>query len=203
MPLLLMGVAQVNGSSVAIPSHDSRDIIVVFAHRLGSTTLPTKPTAGGTVPTWIDINTNTGANSNCMRTAYAVASGSDTTTGTWTNTLALTVVVLRGQSSSPIGGNAEAGSTGANAQAPAITMTKTDGTSQLLHVVGAFNGTGLPSLSGYTSQASIGTSARMATKDLTTSDGAVTLITQGSTSAYRGATIEIVAAPESGFFNFM
>jgi hypothetical protein len=196
-----------NATSVTIPTHTSGDLIVIFAYRNSSTTVPSKPSASGNVPTWTDIDAPSGADSNSCRTAYAVGTGT-TTSGTWTNATYLIAVVLRGQDASPIGGHAESGSTSTTqAVAPSVTMTRTDGTSQLLHFMGHRAQASVDSSddwasppAGYTQQEALWSSGivggvLLLTKNTTTSDGSVTNTIPGTGTAvgYRGATVEILA----------
>lgn len=76
--------------SVTMPAHQAGDLIVAFAFRDGSTTLPTLP-AG-----WTSRLAPTGANSCSMRLATKIAASSSETSGTWTNATSLIVLVLRG-----------------------------------------------------------------------------------------------------------
>lgn len=195
----VVGANAANAANVSIPAHQVGDLIVIFAYNSQQFTLPSKPSAAGTVPAWVDIDANTGANVNSSRTAYFVATATNHTTGTWTGASSMIAVVLRGQHSSPIGGHAESGSSGTSIVAPAVTMTNTTGTSVLLH----FHGGKLAPTTwdaapaGYTRQAQVsftsGTGAVCNTKDDTTTDGSVSQGTQGNTG-YRGATVEILAA---------
>ena len=50
-----------DAATVTIPAHAVGDLIVIFAYRGSSNTLPGKPSAGGTVPTYVDIDAATGA----------------------------------------------------------------------------------------------------------------------------------------------
>ncbi len=207
VPLTYIGsaVSTDNSQTVAIPAHQVGDLIVIFAFADGFTTGLKKPTASGSVPAWIDIDANTGANQRHSRTAYYVATATNTTSGTWSGgsfgTNMLIAVVLRGQASSPIGGHAESGGADSSgATSPGITLSNTDGTSIVLHF-GARTNQFLPSWSaapsGYTSRiasAPDGRAMSLMTKNSTTSAPAVTReINSGVAAHYRGATIEIRA----------
>ena len=180
-------------TSVILPAHAIGDIIVLFVYRSNSTTTATKPTASGTVPAWVDIDNNTGANTNCARTAYFVATATTTTTGTWTNATGIAAVVITGQFSTPIGGHAESGSTGTSVTAPAITPTNTDGTSIVLDFYGASSVTAWAAPpSGYTRCTSVPTSVCCNSDDNTSSVGTpVQTCTAGVDN--RAAQIEIRA----------
>lgn len=193
-----------HASSVTIPTHAVGDLIVLFAHR-GTTGSPSKPSAAGTVPAWVDIDTQSGSYSNC-RTAYFVATATDHTSGTWTNADSMIAVVLRGQhTSTPIGGHAVSGesATGNTCPGAAVTMSKTDGSSALLAFYGFGDGantvTSIASApSGWTRQVTgtyagtPGTALCLNTKNSTTSGGAQA---QTSTTSCwtRSATVEVLS----------
>jgi hypothetical protein len=184
-------------TTVTIPAHAIGDLIILFAYNAGSTVSPAKPPASGTVPSWVDIDANSGANTNASRCVYFVATATNHTSGTWATGIQIFAVVLTGQAASPIGGHAESGTTGSNAvTAPAVTMTKTDGTSVLLHFFGQRNVTSWSAApSGYFQKLASGLIA-LDTKDVTTSDGSVvqTGVTSGGN---RGQTVEVLAAAGS------
>lgn len=75
-------------TSATLPSHQAGDLIVAFAFRDGSTTLPTQPSG------WTSIDTATGT-SCCARLAYKVATSSGETTGTWTSATTVIFVLYR------------------------------------------------------------------------------------------------------------
>jgi hypothetical protein len=175
------------------------DIIVMFAFNAALNTTPAKPTPGGTVPTFTDIDANTGAGSCASRCAYFVAANTSYTSGTWSAS-GLIAVSLRGQAASPIGGHAEAGAISI-ATAPAVTMTETDGSSILLHFFGRraqSSAAWAAAPTGYTQVAQVYPAfvagLCIDTKDVTTSDGSVQQNTVGGSSlAHRGQTVEILA----------
>lgn len=127
-----------SNTTVTIPSHQVGDLIVIYAwsNNLSETT-PDKPAAGGTVPAWVDID-NVSPDVDGFyadgRTVYYVATATNHTSGTWTNGHRMISVVLRGQAPNPIGGHAlNEGTAVTGATAPSVTMTKTDGSSLILH----------------------------------------------------------------------
>lgn len=202
MALSIIGTpAALAATSITLPTHAVGDIIVIYAYRGASTTTPTKPSAAGTVPAWVDVDNTTGANSNSSRVAYFVATATNHTSGTWTNATDLAVIVLRGQAASPIGGHAESGSSGTTLTAPSVTLTKTDGSSVLLHFYGVAAITAWGSApTGYTRRAAETaiavdgtTGVCLNTKDSTTSDGSVSQSATIGTTAYRGASVEVLA----------
>lgn len=184
-------------TSITLPTHAVGDIIVICAFRDGSTTVPTKPTASGTVPAWVDIDAPTGANTCSMRTAYFVATATNHTSGTWTNATGMAAIVIRGQASSPIGGHAQAGGTAnGSATAPAVTLTNNKGGSIILEFYGHRTVTAWSAApTGYTRQASVATEVCLNTKDSTTADGSIAQSATTTNSGYRAQTIEILAAP--------
>jgi hypothetical protein len=209
MPLTYSGSAVIGASSVTIPTHAVGDLIVICAFRVdfgGSTTPPSVPSAGGTVPTFTTITANTGTSGASyqasMRTAYAVATATNHTSGTWTDADYSCAVVLSGaNTTTPIGGYAESGGTSSGSStAPSVTLSKSDGTSQLLcfHV---WVGTLSTAPSGYTRRAGLGTVC-FNTKDSTTSDGSVvqSYTAGGAGRPYRGAQIEVLQAATIGSF---
>lgn len=73
----------VGTTSATLPTHQTGDIIIGAVFRSGSTTAPTTPTAGGTVPSW---SVNSSAGTACIQLiAQAQATSAGMTTGTWTN----------------------------------------------------------------------------------------------------------------------
>jgi hypothetical protein len=193
-----------NGTSVAIPTHAVGQLIVLFIR--GASSLPTKPTASGTVPAWVDIDSESGGSWAACRTVQFKASATNHTTGTWTNADGIIAVVIEDQhTSSPIGGHAASvtpvDSPTNQCVAPSITQVQTDGKALLLHFFGWGNGTPgnctaiAAAPAGYTQRLTrvyAGTEGGVAldTKNSSTSDGAVTQ-TSTSNGYYRGATVEI------------
>jgi hypothetical protein len=183
------------GQSCTIGAHNVGDDIYLYVYRDGSTTTASKPAAAGTVPAWVDIDNPAGANTNSSRTAHFVATATNHTTGTWTGATGMVAVVVSGQSSQPVGGHAEAGGATSNAaQAPAVTLQKTDGTSVLLEFYGHRAVTAWSAApANYTRQTSVATEVCCNSKNSTTTDGAINQSNTASNSGYRGAAIEILA----------
>ncbi|WP_109551331.1 hypothetical protein [Mycobacteroides franklinii] len=186
-------------TSVSIPAHSVGDLIVIFAFNPFTTTAPTAPSPGGTVPSWNYIdNANSGSGSGCT-TAQFKATATNTTSGTWSNAVHVMAVVVRGQNaSSPIGGHASQGGSSATTTAPSVTMTHTDGSSVLLHFHGhsSLGSTGWDSApTGYTRGATSGSGFSSGTalnyKNITTTDGSVGQ-TGGQNTSYAAATVEII-----------
>ena len=184
------------GTSVTIPSHSVGDLIVIFGYLNGIAAPPTAPTAAGTVPAWVPIQSG-GGNSNGSGAWYFRATSSSHTSGTWGSCTALTAVVIQGaKTTSPIGGIALSAANTVNAiSAPVITQSVTDGSSCLLYFYGHRNCTAWGAApTGFTRVIDVfGTSGvRLNTKDDTTSDGAATQTNTGNGGSL-GQTIEILA----------
>lgn len=201
-PVTIIGTPQAaQATSVTLPTHAVGDLIILGVWHDGFNVVATTPSAGGTVPAWVDIDPGA-TGSNCsLRTARFTATATNHTSGTWTGADTMIAIVLRGQAASPVGGHAEDGSVAATSAAPSVTLTKTDGTSVILRFHGHRQaGTWPAAPSGYTRQAaasvdSLGNGLCLNTQDTTTSDGSVDQITGRATSDdYQGATVEILAA---------
>jgi len=195
--LIVAGVNAADANTVTIPTHQAGDMIVIFAYAV-ATTIPSLPTAGGTVPTFTTLDTGTGSG-NASRTAHVTAAGSTTTSGTWTGANSLIAVVLRNHTG--IGGHAETGGSVGTAPAagtytsPSITQSVTDGTSVLLYFYGGENSASWSSPpAGYTQQTTT-SDVCLNTKNDTTSDGAAaqTAPLAVGVGNFRSAVIEILA----------
>jgi hypothetical protein len=173
------------------------DLIVLYSWKDGGTTVPVKPTASGTVPNWVGIDTANGANTCASGTYYFVATATNHTSGTWAGQSGMIAVVLTGHDpSNPIGGHAEQGATSSiGPLAPAVTLTNTDGSSVLLEFYGHRTVTAWSAApTGYTRQVSVATEVCCNTKDSTTTDGSIQQPATCSNSGYRAATIEILSS---------
>lgn len=93
MAVTSQGAVGVSADTVAIPAHQPGDLIIITARR-ASNTPATTPAAGGTVPTWADLQ-SAGANTLSLKTSYTVATAAGHTSGTWTNAEQLCCIVLR------------------------------------------------------------------------------------------------------------
>jgi len=105
-----VGSAIADGASVTIPAHQAGDLLVIFANRFDSTTIPTLPSG------WTSAATKTGT-SRAGRVGYRVATGSGTTSGTWTGAQITLVWVLRDH------GGIGAAAVDAATTLPALTLT--------------------------------------------------------------------------------
>jgi hypothetical protein len=186
----------IESQTIAIPTHQVGDIIVICATSFSS--FVSAPSPADPVPAWNVLdNDSTGGG---MITAYFQAVATNTASGFWSNANDVMVAVLRGAGPTPIGSHAIVdGASGTVVPAPAVTLTNNDGSSQLLHF---YRTTNLASSAwdaapaGYTRRATTnvasGSSVCFNTKDDTTSDGAVSQGTTQAGVAYHAATIEIL-----------
>ena len=192
-----VAAASANGTSVTIPTHQVGDMIMVFAVSSGAS-LPTVPSSGGTVPAWSNAATST-ATYGANRVSYFIATATTTTTGTWTNAAGIIAVVLR--RASGIGGAVASAAQGTSSSTTAITLTKTNGTSAVLHFFGVPAGSGATAIGnapqGYTQRIKSlvsNVALAMLTKNTTDCDGAV-LQSITYTSAFGGyASVEVLAS---------
>ena len=106
-----VGSAIATGASVTIPAHQAGDLLVIFATRFDSATIPTLPSG------WTSAATKTGTDG-AGRVGWRVATGSGTTSGTWTGAETTLVWVLRDH------GGIGAAAVGSDPTAlPALTLT--------------------------------------------------------------------------------
>lgn len=131
MAISYVGVAA-GTNSATLPSFQAGDIAVVFAFRDGSATNPTIPTG------WTNI-TNTADGTTCSASVgWRRLLATDTTTGTWTNASRVVVGVYRGCEPfiTPVGGGVNSAGTTNTVTYGTVTMTRTNGTSWVLGLVG-------------------------------------------------------------------
>ena len=86
MAISLSGSASAQATTIAIPSHQAGNVIVVFAGR-NNTTPPTTPSG------WVQL-ASTGATNGSSVAAWKIAKTSSETSGTWTNASVLHCLVL-------------------------------------------------------------------------------------------------------------
>lgn len=178
------------GTTVTIPTHQSGDLILIFAYRDGNNAAPGTPAAGGTVPTWNLIGSS-GGNTNSSNFRWALATGSTTTSGTWTNATELVCLVYRG---AKVVGNS-AGSSG-NASTtvtyPALTLDRTDNSSWVVGVAGHRTATNVDvAPSGMTNRAFAGTEAAGHDTNGTVASWSQQTVTVNASSASRSWTVEL------------
>lgn len=90
--------ASAEAATVSMPSHQAGDLIIAFAWRGASSTIPTLPSG------WTKISTNN-AGSNASICAYKIAANASETTGTWTNASMVAVGVWRDSANYLLPGN--------------------------------------------------------------------------------------------------
>lgn len=214
LPVQVIGANSAAATSVAIPTHQPGDLILIFAFNNANTTQPTAPAASGTVPNWVNVTANNGTaapgggslsytgNTCAVAVAQFIATANNHTTGTWTNTTDIAAVVLRGEdtvAAVPYGGIAvsSAPSSTANAVSPSVTLSKADGSSALLYFYAHRNMTSWDSApAGCTrlTQAASVHGICLNKKNDTTTDGSITQTLTGSSAGIMSAAVEIVAA---------
>ena len=177
--LSFVGTANTAAStSVTVPSHQVGDLIVVGA--AGTSSVPSIPSAGGTVPSFSTPTNGSGGTMNShMRVGLAVATATNHTTGTWSGAGEICCFILRGQDLSDyIGASAVSTENPASTvTAPSVTLEDTSGASILVHfyTCGATAWGSAPA--GYTRRAAVVASGIhglcVNTKTSSTSDGSV------------------------------
>jgi hypothetical protein len=201
-----------NGTSFSSIPHSAGDLLVMFAHASSQNTTAATPAAGGTVPAWNPINNTAGNSWSNVRTAWAVGTGSSTS-GVWTNASMLLCAVIRdANTTTPIGGTAVSPlGIGATMTAPAVTLTRSDGTSRLFHYYGSGDAVNTVSVSaapaaGYSRkmlyQPTTLLAAVLNTKDVTTTSPAAVQTKVGSTW-FAALSIEVLMGspvPTNQFF---
>ena len=187
-----------SSTSVTIPAQQPGDLILIWATGSG-TTVPSKPAAGGTVPTWTDVISNSDG-STAFRLVSAIATATNHTSGTFSSSGAMIAVVIRNVSTTnPIGVFAKASSAGNDVTTPAVTLTYSDNTSTLLDFFVAINGSWAAAPTGYTRLVAqnygLGYYAVCCnSKDDTVTDGAVTQ-SKGFSGNSQAVAIEIIGGP--------
>lgn len=189
MTISFVGAQGNAGTTVTIPTHQSGDLILIFAYRDGNATAPATPAASGTVPTWTLIGSG-GANQNSSNFRYAVATASTTTSGTWTNASELICLVYRG--TKLVGTSAGDGASSTTIAYPALSLNRTDGSSWVVGVAGhrsATNVEGAPS--GMTNRAFTGTEAAGHDTNGTVSSWSQQTVSVSANGGWRSWTVEL------------
>lgn len=191
-----MAISYIGGAvgttTATIPAHQAGDLIVAFAFRSGSTTLPTLPTG------WTSIQTGA-AQTAASRLAYRVATDNTTTTGTWTNAGRLVIHVYRGATTP---GASVAPSTGASTTVtfPALTLQQA-GSSWVARFAGHRTSTNLPVPTGSTQRQLTGNTPIAAGNDsngTVASNPTATNVTVNASSGWHAYTVELRDAPPTG-----
>ena len=189
MTVSYVGAQGAAATTVTIPAHQVGDLILIFAYRDGSNTVPTAPTAGGTIPTWTQIGSS-GGNTNSSRFHYAVATATNTTSGTWTNATELICLVYRGASIGASAGGSGAATT--SIAYPALTLQRTDNSSWVVGVAGHRTATNVEvAPTGMTNRASSGTEAAGHDTNGTVTSWSQQTVTVNASSAFRSWTVEL------------
>lgn len=124
MAISRISVVDAAGTSLTPGTHDTGDLLLMFAYRQNSVAQPTIPVG------WTPITNVVGANTNSINAAYKIAASSSETSGTWTNAHELMLHVYRGQSTvSPIGAFTNSQGTGTTVTYGLVNMINPDGTS--------------------------------------------------------------------------
>ena len=132
MPISYIG-SSTGVTSATLPSHQAGDLIVAFAYRDDSTTVPTQPSGVN----WTSIATANNGNTNSSRLGYKIAVSSSETTGTWSNATSVIFAVYRGvNQTTPIGGNTGTNGSSTNISFPTVTLTQNRGDSWVLGFAG-------------------------------------------------------------------
>ena len=92
MTISLQGQASAIANSIALPTHDTDDLIIIHAANPASATLPVKPSTS-----WINSYSASIAGGSVL-IAYMHAQNASMTSGTWTNAAHLFATVWRGGS---------------------------------------------------------------------------------------------------------
>jgi hypothetical protein len=204
MSISFVGAQGAAAATVTIPAHQVGDMILIFAFRDGSTTAPTTPTAGGTVPTWTLIS-STGANNCSANFRYAVATATTTTSGTWTNATEIICLVYRGAKLVGVNGAANGAST--IISYPALTLQRTEGSSWVVGCAGHRTATNVElAPTGMTNRTFIGTEAAGHDTNGGVSSWVLRTVTVNANSGWRGVTVElrdatVVLTADAGSFN--
>lgn len=202
--IAVQGSGAAAATTVTIPAHAAGDKIVIIAR--GGATIPSLPTAGGTVPTFTTPTNQSGVNNSIsLRVGVADATASNHTSGTWTNATQLHVLVLRPSA----GGTLAAGNSPAQGGANNVqnivypALTRTAGTDDRLAIRYGARGTAdteVRTSGGFSTGGTFRTelpattpTSAVFTKTITGNEASFTAATAGTNAAYRAGSLEIVA----------
>jgi hypothetical protein len=186
MAIEFIGASGVSATSMTLPTHQSGDIVVMFAYRNGNNTAPALPA------TWSGIGA-TGGNTNSSRLAYKFVTSGNTPSNTWTNATQLIAHVYRGCAG--VGGFA--GSSQSNSSTityPTLTMENGNGRSIVVGFAGHRTATNVElAPAGMANRASAGTGPEAAGHDTETgvTSWSATNVTVNATAASRSWTLEL------------
>jgi hypothetical protein len=188
MAISFVGAQGAPSNSVAIPAHQVGDIIFIFAFRDGSNTAPGTPTAGGTVPSWVLIN-SAGANTCSSNCRYFVATATTTTSGTWPNATEVLCMVYRG---ARLGGAQLSGAATNVLTFPALTLQRTNNTSWVIGFTGHRTATNVEvAPTGMTNRISAGTETAGHDTNGTVASWTSRTVTVNATSGSRTLVAEL------------
>jgi hypothetical protein len=185
MAISYISSASAATTTVAMPTHQTGDLIIAFAYRDGNTTAPALP-AG-----WTNID-NSGANTNSARLAYKIAASGSETTGTWTNATGIVVQVYRGASG--VGASAVNGAASSTITYPALTLLYPNGSSWVARFAGHRTATNMTTNTpaGYTQRTGVATEVQGSdTNAATASNPTSGTQSVDASSGYRAYTLEI------------
>lgn len=193
MAISFVGAASAAASSLTLPTHQARDLLLFFAYRNGSATPPTVPSG------WTSVNQG-GNNNNSSVLAFRLATASGTASGTWTDATHVSAAVYRaGTGNINIGAAATTGGSGNTLTYSGITLQNTGGGSWVAGFGGHRQATDLETPpTGMTNRTSSGTTggetaghdtnagvSSWASQNVTVSPSS------GGTQGWRTAVIEI------------
>lgn len=159
-PATFVSAASAAATTAAMPAHQVGNLVIGFITRDGSTTAPTVPTAGGTVPAWKLVSQ--GTSTSCIAQIYVfTATANNHTTGTWANATGVAIVVVDGAAGFNVS-SAQTG-TGTTLTYPALTLVNATGPSRGLRFGFGRSVTDLTSgnPSGYTGLTGVATELRI------------------------------------------
>lgn len=134
MPLIPVNAGCAEANSITIPAgHQIGDLLLMFAFRDGSVTVPTVPSG------WTSLGTDTQTSPNASSAiAWKIATSSADTSGTWTGTTNMVCAVFRGQATNKtpvfVSGVQKGSSTTVSYNG--LSPMKCPGTSQLIAFIG-------------------------------------------------------------------
>ena len=189
MPITFVGEADADLAVVNLPVFTVGDAAVVLAFRNNSATPPSLP-AG-----WTSIASN-GSSGVSYRTGYRVLQSGDLTTSTWTNATSIVVVVLTGNSSTPIGTTAEGSGISTSMSFTTVALQDSGGTSWVIleGAHGTATDTNSVALAGTTNRASGVSTAIAAHTAENVTAWPTTAKTVNTSSRYFTRSVEILAA---------
>jgi hypothetical protein len=91
MAITYVGAASAESNNVALPTHQAGDLILIYAARAGTTSLPTVPSG------WTGTRSATNASGSVI-VGFKIATSGSEVSGTWTNADSIAAVVYRSDS---------------------------------------------------------------------------------------------------------